>query len=141
MVRMDAVNDEPLTPQTRGHMTSVRNALLHLHKLLLDDERRAYERANGRVSPNELLQLLMSDSPFAWLRTVSGLVVRIDEMMSPKAGAGESEGRRLLQYVQETMMPSETALGFGAKYHDAIQREPDILLAHRDVRKLLSESL
>ncbi len=138
---MDALNDEPLTPGTRGQMNAVRDALLHLHKLLMDDERRAYERVHGRVGPNELLQLLMSDSPFSWLRTVSGLVVRIDEMMSPKAGAGEQEGRRLLAYVRDTMMPSETALGFGAKYHDAIQREPDILLAHREVRKLLPEPL
>lgn len=136
---MDVANDEPLTPETRGQMNAVRDALLGLHKLLMDDERRAYERVHGRVSPNELLQLLMSDSPFAWLRTVSGLVARIDEMVSPKAGAGEQEGRKLLAYVRDTMMPSETALGFGAKYHEAIQRVPEILLAHREVRKLLGE--
>jgi len=128
---------EPLSAQTRQHLRAVRDALLRLHKALLDDERAAYERIHGRVTPARLLELLLTDPWFAWLRTVSGMVVRMDESLAPRSAATEQEGLQLVRLVRETIMPDENGFGFGVKYHVAVQREPAVLLAHCTLRKLL----
>ena len=60
-------------------MRDLRGRLVELHKLLLDDQRRAYEAAHGRgVSGAELFQLVVHHEAFAWLRALSGLISEID---------------------------------------------------------------
>lgn len=60
-------------------LKSARDKLLAFHKLLIDRERRELERLSGTVTAGQFLNLLMHDEGFAWLRTISKLVVRIDE--------------------------------------------------------------
>ncbi len=60
-------------------LRSARDKLLAFHKLLIDRERRELERLSGTVTAGQFLNLLMHDESFAWLRTISKLVVRIDE--------------------------------------------------------------
>ena len=49
-------------------LKDLRSGLLRLHKVLLDWERSGYERIHGRQSSHDLLQVLLSDPQFAWLR-------------------------------------------------------------------------
>jgi hypothetical protein len=65
-------------------LTDLRKALLRLHKTLLDWERSGYERIHGRQSSNDLLKALLNDPQFAWLRPMSQLIVRIDEILGDK---------------------------------------------------------
>src|SRR6187551_3834928 len=62
----------------RQMLRDLRHLLLHLHKTLLDWERVAYDRQQGRTTPGELLSIVMRDPHFAWLHPLSGLIVRID---------------------------------------------------------------
>lgn len=62
-----------------GNLKGARNRLLSFHKVLIDRERREIERVSGNVTPGQFLNMLMNDSQFEWLRTISRLVVRIDE--------------------------------------------------------------
>ena len=71
-----------MTAEDRRLLTDLRHALLHLHKTLLDWERAAHERVHGRGSSNDLLQAILHDERFAWLRPMSALIVRIDEWLS-----------------------------------------------------------
>ena len=65
---------------SRQRLRDLRARLLHLHKVLLDDTKAAYEMDRGRVGSNaNLLQLVISDPWFAWLHSLSEMVVRIDE--------------------------------------------------------------
>ena len=68
-------------------LAELRPALLDLHKTLLDWERIGYERAHGRQSSGELLQLLLSNPQFSWLHSISELIVRIDEALEPRLEA------------------------------------------------------
>ncbi len=61
------------------NLREIRNRLLSLHKVLMDRDRENYERESGAVTPNKFLELLLSDERFEWLRTLSTLIVRIDE--------------------------------------------------------------
>ena len=61
-----------ITDVTRQHLRDTRSALLCLHKVLLKGERAVYEQAHGRVeSSGQMLQLVLHDAQFAWLRSVS----------------------------------------------------------------------
>jgi len=116
---------------------NVRRALLRLHKVLLDDERAAYERVYGQVTSGELLQLVISHEQFAWLHAVSELIVRIDEWLDADEPATTADAESLLAQVRRLLQPSETGDEFGRRYFAALQREPDAVLAHREVTSLL----
>lgn len=75
---------EELGGEQLANLRELRNRLLHLHKMLLDMERQRFERKSGRVTPGELLQLVLNDPQFAWLRIISALVVEIDEVLGTR---------------------------------------------------------
>ena len=122
----------------RRRLRDVRHALLHLHKLLLDNERDAYERARGRVSSGEMLQLVINHEQFAWLHSISELIVRIDELLDAEEPTTTDEARSLLKQVESLLKPSEAGNAFERKYYTALQNEPDVLIAHRKVMQILS---
>jgi catechol 2,3-dioxygenase len=136
-----AANAQPISSQIRSRLVELRTRLLALHKALLDDAKAAYEMDRGRIaSAGALLQLVIHDPWFAWLHQVSELVVRIDEMTSTDAQAAESDARTLLEQVDRLLRPSETGETFGRRYFEAFQRQPAVVLAHGDVKKLLKNS-
>lgn len=114
-------------------LRDLRRGLLHLHKILLDSERAAYERAHGVVSIGELLQLVINHEQFAWLHTISELIVRIDEMLDPKEPSTAADATALLSYARGLLTPAEAGTDFQRKYNAALQSEPSALIAHREV--------
>jgi hypothetical protein len=117
-------------------------ALLRLHKALLDDERVAYERLHGRIPSNgAFLQLVLNDAWFAWLRPLSQLMVKLDEFSEEKELSTHEEVPALLSSVRTLLTPTEEGEGFGRPYHDALQRSPDVVLAHATVKALLTQSI
>ena len=78
---------DPMSVSRR--LREIREALLRLHRTLLDWERRGYERVHGRLSANEFLQVVLHDSEFAWLRPLSESVVRIDELLAAEGEPDE----------------------------------------------------
>jgi len=128
----------PMPTQTRALLNELRTRLLALHKALLDDAKSAYEMDRGRIATTgALLQLVIHDPWFAWLHQISELVVRIDEMTVADAATTEQEARTVIEQVDRLLLPSETGEVFARRYFEAIQRQPAVVLAHGDVRKLL----
>jgi hypothetical protein len=118
-------------------MRELRLGLLRLHKALLDDERLAYERVYGQVTGGELLQLVINDEQFAWLHSISELIVRIDEMLDAEEPVTSADAETLLTQTRALLRPAEEGTDFERKYYAALQRDPDIVLAHREVTKIL----
>lgn len=116
---------------TQRHLRDVHRSLLHLHKVLLDGERIAYEREHGRVSAGELLKLVIEHRQFAWLHAISELVVRIDELWDGEEPAEEGDARALLTQARRLLAPAEDGSTFGRNYFHALQRDPATILAHR----------
>ena len=128
----------PLLPQSRSKLVELRTRLLALHKALLDDAKAAYEMDRGRIpSAGALLQLVIHDPWFAWLHQISEVVVRIDEMTASDARTTEPDARVLFEQIDRLLLPSETGDTFARRYYEAIQRQPAVILAHGDVKKLL----
>jgi hypothetical protein len=55
-----------------------------------------------------------------------------------RSAATAEDAESLLAGTRTLLKPSEAGGGFGQKYFAAIQREPDVVLAHREVTRLLS---
>jgi hypothetical protein len=119
-------------------LTNIRIKLLHLHKLLLDTERIRYEQVRGRVSKGELLQLAINHDQFAWLHRLSELIVQIDELIHSDEPVTSEAIAALIADVQILLTPDEVGNDFAMKYDMALQRNPDVVLAHADVVTLLA---
>jgi len=136
----EARRPKTIPPELRTKLTDLRTRLLALHKALLDDAKTAYELDRGRIAtPGALLQLVIHDPWFAWLHQISELVVRIDEMTAPDAKAAHHDARTVVEQVDRLLLPSETGEMFARRYFEAIQRQPAVVLAHGDVKKLLKQ--
>jgi hypothetical protein len=130
---------EVLPDATRSRLDQLRRRLLHLHKILLDSERAVYEREHGRKSATEVLQLLINHEQFAWLHRISEVVVRIDEILEYEEPSAVTNAALLLTELRSLLLPTEEGEGFGRKYHEALQRQPEAVLAHKDVMAVLSD--
>jgi len=130
----------PLSAATAERLREVRLRLLDLHKALLEDSRTAYELDRGRIPTTAtLLQLVINDPWFAWLRPLSETVVRIDVMLLPEAEATEADAVTLLEQVERLLSPAEGVEPFAERYSEALQRQPAVVMAHGDVRRVLKQ--
>jgi hypothetical protein len=122
----------------RKNLEDARHALLALHKALVDSERITYEKTVGAIrSPNHFLQLLTTDPWFAWLQPMSQLIVSIDEALDPREQLTSATVDAVLKQAKLLLIPAEDSEGFARHYFDALQRDPDVVIAHGDVMKAL----
>ncbi|MEI2722870.1 MAG: hypothetical protein V9H26_04830 [Verrucomicrobiota bacterium] len=118
------------------HLQHLRHALLDLHKTLVDSERVSYEQTMGTIpSPNHFLQLLMKDPWFAWLHPLSQLIVMMDEALDGKEPLTPAGAQALVKQVRNLLVASEVGEGFSKHYFEALQRDPDVVLAHARAAK------
>src|ERR1700678_1965430 len=123
------MSPQPITPESRELLTSLRNLLLEQHKLLLDRERATYEKVHGPIAgPGPFLTLVLSDPHFAWLKQISTLIVEIDEALSRRSKAGQTEADALTAQARDLLRPREKGTDFQMRYYRAIQESPDIVI-------------
>lgn len=120
------------------YLRDLHGKLLHLHRMLLEIERIAYEQVRGRVSSGELLQLALDHEQFAWLRRISELIVQIDEMLQADEPLSVEDIRNLTTYTRTLLTPSEVGSAFAQRYYHALQQEPAVILAHAEVSRVLA---
>jgi hypothetical protein len=140
---ISTMSSEPAKPgdqATRHKLSALSKALLGLHKTLLDSERVGYEQSFGTIpTPAAFLNLVMGDPWFAWLRSLSEFIVQIDERLDDKATAIPPEvAGEFVARARALLTPSEDGLGFGLHYHNAMQRDPDVILAHAGMVRLMT---
>ena len=126
-------------PDFRQQLTQLRAALFALHKTLVDSERVSYEQNLGTIpSPNHFLQLLTNDPWFAWLHPLSQLIVTLDEALDAKAKTPltTEAAVALVKQTREMLVASESGKGFARHYFDALQRDPDVVMAHAAAAKV-----
>jgi hypothetical protein len=123
---------------TNGKLDGLRQALLRLHKTLLDAQRVLYEREHGRVeSRGELLDLVLRDASFEWLRVLSALIARLDELAAEDKDVS-AEIRAVIDKLR-TLVRFEGNSGFTDPYREIIEGVPDALVAHVQLSRLLAD--
>jgi hypothetical protein len=119
-------------------LRELRQSLLTLHKALLDDERLRYEREHGRIeSGGSLLQLLVTDPSFAWLRVLSALIVQIDERLDADEPLTAADVKQLRDEVRTAIAPNELGGEFQRNYARALQSSPHVVMLQGRVAALL----
>ena len=137
---MEEANESLVSAETRTKVGDLRHGLLRLHKALLDDERARYEKARGGVgSSGALLQLVLHDEWFAYLRPLSSLVVQMDELLDADE-ATERQAGALVTLARGLLTFDENGEGgLCERYRAALQRAPEVVMAHAGVVRLLGE--
>src|ERR1041384_4474767 len=100
---------------TRKRVEQARYALLHVHRALLEVERIRYERQHGRIQGSgALLQIVLNDPWFYWLRPIPTLIALLDEWLEadPPPDPPESYYRvadRLTREIPGAFQPNQYA--------------------------------
>ena len=123
----------------RQRLRELSERLLRLHRLLLDGERRAYETRHGVVAAGNLFRLVLDDPQFAWLRSLSALIARIDAAIDADDALSAGDVDAAFREVYR-LLKGGAGGEFQDKYHEALQRSPDVVMAHADVSKLFPTS-
>ena len=134
---MSEIVDSEVLGNTHSHrLYDLRLGLLRLHTALLMLERISFEKVFGRVNSGELLQLVINHPQFAWLRMISALVVQIDEMLDADEPASPADMINLIASAHQLFTASDNQV-FRQKYQTALQQEPEVVMAHSALMKLL----
>jgi hypothetical protein len=122
-------------------LRSLRLPLLALHKAVLGTERRTLERIHGELSGAQFLQIVSDPLRYGWLQPFSGLILAIDDTLDLEDGDGDDEEiatpEELLDRARELLLPPKADTPFGRRYVSLMQKEPELVLAHADVARLL----
>jgi hypothetical protein len=131
----------PVDPRRRI-VRSIRESMVQLHGALIIAEQQTYERLSGPVPSTEvLLDLLQKDPWFTWLHPIADLLVRIDTLLEDDTCDITDENvTHLMREVDALLHPSLQGEGFERAYYEALDRAPDVVLAHFRVRKLLPKA-
>jgi hypothetical protein len=128
------MRDTPISPASSSlyrDLAKAHSGLLQIHKVLIEHERKRYEKTHPRVGgPGELFQLLVNDPFFAWLRTMSELIVSIDEWLSSEEPIDAAAGEALLAQTHDLLTPSDAGDDFQREYARAIQEAPEVAMTH-----------
>lgn len=124
---------------TAKRLEELRLSLLRLHKVLLDDERGAYEKVNGPIgSPGRVLSLVMSDPFFDWLHKISQMIVKIDETVENEESKSEAADA-IFGEARALILHKGPETEFSKRYKAVLQRNPAAVLQHSVVLKSLHD--
>ena len=136
-----AESENSIPPEPAGlrpRLTELREAMLLLHKALLESEKVSYEATFGKIaSPYQFLKLLTEDPWFAWLSPVTKLIAAMDERLDAKEPLTVAAVDVLVARARTLLVASEGGDGFARHFDEALQRTPDVVFAQAAVAKLL----
>ncbi|MDX1582679.1 MAG: hypothetical protein R3338_03690 [Thermoanaerobaculia bacterium] len=124
----------------KNKIKEISRCLMAVHKILLDETRRDYERRQGmRLSPQDAWRAAMADPFFAWLRPVSKLIAEIDELLATveEPGTGLAHGVRL--EVESLLGGMTSGASFARRYRNMMQQSPELASRHGELKIALSD--
>jgi hypothetical protein len=122
-------------------LAALGDALRNLHRALVAQGRRELERQRGAVlGAGELLQLLTSDPHFAWLRSLSELIVDVDVFLEADPAPTDDEASTVRAEVERLIAPAKppaTPSDVAARYWDSVHADPNVAVAHGEIKQAL----
>ncbi len=129
---------DTLTDARRATLKALSKSMLGLHKTLLDAAKVDYEAANGQIaSIGQYFQLVVDDPFFAWLRKISALIALIDEAVSVRRPATESEAKGLENEAKLLLNFQDGDEAFNEKFQTALQKNAEAVLSYNEALKYL----
>ncbi len=116
----------------------LRHMLLTLHKSLLDAQRIRYEREHGRIESSQaFLGLVLEHPAFAWLRSMSALIARLDEWMEEGDAASAGDLAEMIAALRSLIQAESPHADFGKPYWEIVNDVPESLVAHVQLWRLI----
>jgi len=135
MNEFPTMTERPENPW-KEQLAALRSRLIVLHKALIDSERVEYEKSFGKLkSPQEFLKALINDPWFAWLQPFTAMVAGIDEMLEREEPLRQEDVQKVKSNARALLEVREETDDSRRSYFEALQREPDVILAHAAVMK------
>lgn len=125
----------------RQRLERARRGALQVHRALLEAERIRYEKEHGRVeSSGALLQLVLHDPWFGWLRPLSELIVQMDDWLDEdrKAPSSPDQAEILLAQLRDRLRPDAVGAEFQRRYYQLLQENPVVAVTHAETRLLIN---
>jgi hypothetical protein len=123
-----------------GHwllLQELSSALKDLHQSLLEEERAAHERAHGPVGGSaQLLDLLLHDPSFAWLRVLSEFMADLDGLLDEQEPPIDAEAAAL-RLELEQVLSAASSPQFWDRCVPLLQ-SPRVAMAYAHVRTVLA---
>ena len=133
MTKESENENDRLTDETRQTLKNLSKAMLRLHSILLDAAKAEYEAKNGKIaSISHYFQLVIDDPHFSWLRKFSSLIALIDEAVSVRRPAKESEALALFNEARILMSFEDADEEFNDRFQMALLNNPDAVVNHND---------
>jgi hypothetical protein len=120
----------------RERLREISRRLVPLHRLLLERARHAYEARHGAIPSGSVLGLVLYDEHFAWLRTLSSTMAKIDEVVDADDPVTERDVQAVRRELYRLLKSDDTDT-FQEEYRAALQESPDVVMAHAAVSALL----
>ncbi len=132
------MSERVLETGPKEELAALRSRLLVLHKALIDSERVEYEKSFGTLqSAQEFLKALINDPWFAWLQPFTAMLASVDEMLDREEPIQRDELQKVKANARVLLEVREETDDSRRSYFEALQREPDVILAHAAVMKLI----
>ncbi len=125
--------------ERKANLKEIRNKFLKFHKILLDWERARYEKEFGVVTSGKFLELLLGDPRFAWLRSISMLIVRIDETFDLSDGFSNEMLNGFFEEIGNLFDTTEEYQEFKEKLALALPENPESKALKSEIEELISE--
>jgi hypothetical protein len=128
----------PEAAELRRRLTALRAALLNLHKTLLESERISYEASFGHISsPYQFLHLVTTDPWFAWLAPMTQLITAVDERLDTREPLTAADVAAVERQTGALLVATTDGEGFSRHYDEALQRSPEVIMAHAAAARLI----
>jgi hypothetical protein len=109
----------------------LRRMLLALHKALLDAQRIRYEREHGRIESSQaFLGVVLEHPGFAWLRSMSALIARLDEWMEEGEAASPEDFEEMIAALRSLIQTESPHADFSERYWEIVNDVPEVLVEH-----------
>ena len=87
-----------------------------------------------------MLKVIVEDAQFAWLRPVSELIARIDDLLQSDGPDVRVDVDAIISQARDLVVPNEEGTPYARRYHAALQEVPDVVFAHRRVTAVLRDA-
>lgn len=126
---------------SKSRLALLSNALRSLHRVLAEHARRDLETERLTViQPGAWLSILTTDPQFAWLRSLSELMVDLDVFLEADPEPADDDAAAVRAEVERLIGPStvpETETQFARHYWRYVHEAPPVAVAHGEIRQAL----
>ena len=128
-------------PTGRTRVAAVAQALRSLHRVLAERVRRDVEAERQTViQPGAWLSMLTGDPQFAWLRSLSELIVDVDVFLEADPAPADDDAASIRAEIERLLAASSVPgaqTEFAEHYWRYVHDAPEVAVVHGEIRQAI----